>query len=110
MTAIAFVGAAVIGALGRWQATRLHRVGLPLGTFVVNVAAAFVAGLLTGTSTTVALIAVTAGLGSLSTFSTVAAEIRDLRAEHSPSRAVGYAVVTFGAGIAAAALGLSLAD
>lgn len=110
MTVLAFVGAAAIGAIGRWQAVHLDREGLPFGTLLVNVVAAFVAGLLTGVSPTLGVIVVTAGLGSLSTFSTLTAEIVDLRCEHGALRAIAYAVVTCTLGIAAATLGLAIAE
>ena len=110
MTAAAFLVAAALGGVTRWQVSYLNRDGMPFGTLLINVAAAFVAGLLVDVSATVAVIVTTGFLGSLSTFSTVAAELVDLHREHGTVRAVIYAAVTCVLGVSAAALGLAIAD
>lgn len=109
MTALAFLIAAALGGVARWRVSSLNRDGMPLGTLLVNVAAALAAGLLVDVSATVAVIVTTAFLGSLSTFSTVTAELVDLRDGHGLTRSVAYGVVTGAAGIGAAALGLAIA-
>ena len=51
MTVIAVPLLAVVGALLRWQLSRLNGT-IPLGTFLVNICASFGAGLLIGSSDT----------------------------------------------------------
>lgn len=90
-------------------ARRWNRSDWPIGTLLVNVAGAFLLGLVhDSTGTEITLIGV-AGLGSLTTFSTVAGETIDLTAGPQPRRAAAYVATTFVAGIAAAAAGLALA-
>ncbi len=107
MTAVAaFVAAAALGAVMRWQAGRL----LPSvwGTFVVNVAGAFALGALSGVGHTAAAVIGVGGLGGLTTFSTLAAELRDLASRH-PVKAAAYLTATLTAGLGAAAAGIRLA-
>lgn len=108
MVAVAFVLAAAVGGLTRWQMTRLNRAGLPLGTGLVNVVAAFAAGLATCLGETAAVVVVTGLLGATSTFSTVTAELVELRSTHGWARSAGYAAVTAVVGVAAAWLGIEL--
>lgn len=108
MTVIGFVVAAAVGGVARWQSTRLNQPGLPVGTFVVNVVAAFAAGLAVDVSTTAALIVTTALLGSLSTFSTLTGELFDLRESHGPLRSTAYAAATLVGGVGAASFALAL--
>lgn len=109
MTVVAFVVAAMLGGVMRWQASRLNRPAFPFGTFGVNTVAAFVAGLAAGASTTVSLVLVTAYLGSMSTFSTVTGELVDLRETVGLPRSIAYGTSTLAAGVAVAWLGLSIA-
>ena len=107
MIAVGFALLAAVGALARWQAGALSRADWPAGTLIVNVAAAFVLGLLhdvaDGTMTVIG-----AGLlGSLSTFSTVIRELVDT-SERRPGAAAAYLAVTVVAGIAAAWVGIEL--
>lgn len=101
--------AAALGGLVRWQGTRLNADGRPLGTLTANVAAAFAAGLASGVSATVAVVLTTAFLGATSTFSTVMAELVDLRESFGLGRSAAYGAVTCAAGVGAAAIGLSIA-
>lgn len=108
MTAVAFAFAAAAGGLARWRMTRLNRRPIPVGTLTVNVTGGFVAGLAAGVSATVAVVLVTAFLGSMSTFSTFAGELADLL-DRRPTAAAAYVTVTLLAGITAAWIGLSVA-
>lgn len=83
---------------------------MPAGTFVVNVVASFVAGLVVGLSADLGTIVAVGTLGSASTFSTFVAEIDDLRRDHGRARSALYVVLTCAVGIGAAALGLAMAD
>ena len=76
MTAALFGLAAGTGALLRWQAGRL--LPRPLATLAVNVVGAFALGLLSSASDPVMTIAGAGGLGALTTFSTLADDIRQL--------------------------------
>lgn len=103
-----FAGLAAAGAVLRWGAAVLLG-GRLAATLIVNVVASFAAGLAAGTeSDTVRLLASTALLGSLSTFSTVVREVVALWRTGERRTAVGYAVATLGLGVAAASVGLAL--
>lgn len=110
MTAVAFVVLAMSGTIVRAATVRrFNRPLLPLGTLAVNVAGAFTLGLLTAASSSVATAVGAGGLGSLTTFSTVAQELAVMTRLGSPVRAVVYAVVTLVAGVSAALVGMELA-
>jgi CrcB protein len=106
VTVVGFVGAAAVGGLVRWAAGA--RLPPPLGTLAVNLVGAFVLGFLAGAGPTARTLVGVAFLGSLTTFSTVMVELRDL-ANRRPGAAAGYAAVTFLGGTALAWLGLRLA-
>ncbi|MEE9414692.1 MAG: CrcB family protein [Acidimicrobiales bacterium] len=110
MTVPLFVLAAALGALTRWQLTRLNDTDLHLGTVLVNVGAAFAAGLAVEASSTVALVFTTALLGSLSTFSTVMSELANHLTGGRRRQAISYLALSVTAGIAAASIGLELAN
>ena len=103
---------AAIGAPARYLTDRaLQRripTQLPVGTLVVNLLACFVLGLVTSAAAlspgAVALVG-TGFCGALSTWSTFAYEVAELRAR---ALAVGYLVLTLVAGLALAALGYAL--
>lgn len=104
MTAVLFGLAAGAGALLRWQAGRwLPR---PLATLAVNVIGAFALGLLTGAADPVMTVAGAGGLGALTTYSTLADDVRNLWTA-STAKAVGYIGATLIGGIGAAAAGLA---
>ena len=94
------------GALLRWQAGRL--LPQPLATLSVNVAGAFALGLLNGAADPLATIVGIGGLGALTTFSTLADDVRDLWTA-STAKAVAYVAATLALGLGAAAAGLALA-
>jgi CrcB protein len=110
LVALAFAGAASVGALARVEViARVNGVRWPFGTVAVNVAGSFLAGLtaahLHGDARTVVL---TAGLGALTTFSTFAVEGRTLWADHAPALSLAYLAGTAGLCVAAASVGLAL--
>ncbi len=113
-----FVVAAALGAWVRagvtvWTAglgglaARSVRV-LPVGTLAVNLTGALALGLVHGWGGPAATVVGTAGVGALTTFSTLSAEVVALRDEH-PGVAAGYLVVSLVGGVGLAALGLSIA-
>ena len=106
MIVVGFVGAAALAGLVRW--TTSTRLPAPLGTLLVNLAGALALGLLAGAGPTARTVAGGAFLGSLTTFSTVMVELRDLR-RRRPAAAVAYAGSTIVGGVALAWLGLRLA-
>lgn len=108
MTVPLFVLGAAFGALIRWQMTRLNRTDLHLGTLLVNIVAAFAAGLAVEVSSAIAVILATALLGSLSTFSTVMSELANHLTGGQRRQAAAYAILTVVAGVAAASIGLEL--
>lgn len=107
MIPILFVLTAAAGTLLRWQASLTVPVRA-LGTFAVNVGGAFALGLLSTASADSQLIGGVAGLGAMTTFSTLVAEAIELD-EISRTLAVRYVAATFVVGVGAAWLGLQLA-
>jgi CrcB protein len=84
---------------------------IPWRTFVVNVAGALLLGLVVaGQWFDNPVIVAIAGLGSLTTFSTVAAETGGLLDDHKRGLAIAYVVLTIAVGVAAASLGLIIGD
>lgn len=93
--------------------------GWPTATFLVNVAGAFVLGLLlealarsgpdTGRRRMVRLFAGTGFCGALTTYSTLAVEIDLLAGHDRQGLAAGYALASVAAGLLAATAGISVA-
>ena len=112
MTVMAFIALAVIGTLIRAIVTAGPAAGaVPWRTLGVNCAGAFILGAIMTSQLGDAPIAVTvAGLGSLTTFSTVAGETAALLADGHKRTAILYVGLTLVAGIAAAWLGLELGE
>ena len=112
MTAVAFVLVAVVGTLVRAAFTANQVAGrFPWRTFVVNILGAFLLGLVvTSNWWNNPVVVATAGLGSLTTFSTVAAETASLLDNGQRRRAMAYVGSTVLVGVAAAWFGLSLGD
>ncbi len=109
MMALAFGVLAAIGALGRWQMSRLNSPHWPAATLTINVGAAFVLGLLADSSPSTLTLAGVGLLGSYSTYSTVVREVVELSDAESTRWAARYLVVTLVLGLAAAFVGLELA-
>lgn len=107
MTAALFVVAAAAGTLVRWRVGDALR-ARGQATLLVNVSGAFLLGLLADASDPSRVVAGVAGLGALTTFSTLVAELVELAAEDR-RRAVAYGLTTFVLGVAAAWVGLRLA-
>lgn len=112
ITLLVAVGAAV-GAPLRYLTDRgvqaRHRTPFPLGTFAVNLAAAFVLGLVAGAgnhlSAGMAALIGTGFCGALSTFSTFSYETLRLAQRREVLLAATYVVSSVAAGLAAATLG-----
>ena len=112
MTALAFVLVAAAFTLVRALATA-GQAGdeIPWRTFAVNVGGTFVLGLIVASQWwDDPVIASGAALGSLTTFSTVAAETANLLDNGRKGRAIAYVGLTLVVGIAAAWLGLIIGD
>ena len=107
MIALAFAGLAAVGSLARWQMARYNRADWPLGTLVVNLAAAFTLGLLHGAADGAVTVIGAGLLGSISTFSTVVREVTDT-AESRPSAALSYLAATVAHGVGVAWVGIEL--
>ena len=110
-TAVAFVLAAIAGALARAEVgRRWNRTdGFPAGTLVVNVTGSFLLGLLADTAPPAITVWGVAGLGAYTTFSTFARDAVALAEGRRAAVAVAYVGATCLLGIAAAAAGVSLA-
>lgn len=109
---IAFAALAVVGTLVRAFVTAGPNPGqIPWRTLGVNCLGALALGVLLTSQPGHAPIAVTvAGLGSLTTFSTVAGEAASLLDDGHKRTAILYVGLTLIAGIAAAWIGLELGE
>jgi CrcB protein len=108
MIVIAFVAAAGLGTVLRWQSVRWNRPGRRFGTLTVNVVASFALGLLVGASADTVVILGVAHLGSLSTFSTVMREVSTDIDSGRQAGAAAYIALTVTLSVAAAATGIAL--
>lgn len=103
MIPVLFAVAAGTGALIRW------RIGLvlppPFGTLLVNIVGAFGLGLVDHWSGPELTVVGVAGLGALTTFSTLSDDLVGL-AVRRPVAATAYLVATVAGGLGAAALGM----
>ena len=107
---------AAVGAPARYLTDRtLQRhipMRLPLGTFVVNLVASFVLGVVagaSGVSSSVAALVGTGFCGALSTWSTFAFEVVSLTRASERATAGAYLAVSLVGGIGLAAAGYALA-
>ncbi len=111
MTAVAFVLVAVVATLLRVFATSGQPATvLPWRTLAVNVTGSALLGLWVGAGWSNQIVITVAGLGSFTTFSTVAAESAALLDNRARSTAVAYLGLTLILGVAAALLGLEVGD
>ena len=118
MNVMLWAGVLVIGGLGsvarfmvdRAVARRAAR-SFPFGTFTVNVSGALLLGLVTGLALShqAALLAGTAFVGAYTTFSTWMLETQRLAEERQLWTALANVVVSMVVGLAAAAVGQSIA-
>lgn len=110
-TAIAFTVLAVLGTLTRAALTADQPAGaIPWRTLAVNVAGAFILGVVTARWHDAPIAITIAGLGSFTTFSTVAGETASLLDDGHRRTAIAYVGLTLVVGIASAWLGLSIGD
>ena len=114
MSAFVWIGVAALGGAGALLRFRLDAFvqmrsagEFPLGTLAVNLTGALCLGLLTGLSVTGGglMLAGTGLLGSFTTFSTWMLETERLAEEGEERLALANIAVSFGGGLAAAALG-----
>ena len=112
ITAVAFVAAAVVGALARAEAGRRwnRHDGIAVGTLVVNVTGSFLLGLLSeATPPTITVLGV-GGLGAYTTFSTFARDAVALVELRRAATAALYVGATLVLGVAAAAAGVAITN
>ena len=101
MITIAFLAAAAAATVVRAILREKLDRSFPVGTFTVNVAGSFALGLIATTSGDTALVIGTGALGSLTTYSTFAAQVID-------DRQWLYVPITIVACVAAASLGWTI--
>lgn len=105
MTFLAFGAVALVGTLARWQLSA--RLGSPQGTFAANIAGSFALGLLHTAGPDAMVVVGIGGLGALTTFSALAAELMEMW-PRSRTRALAYGSLTLACGVTAALLAISL--
>ena len=112
MTIVGFVVVAAVATLARALFTADQPKGqIPWRTFTLNVIGSFLLGLILASAWWDNPVVVgVAGLGSLTTFSTVAAEAAALIEDERGRTAMTYVVLTVVVGIAAAMIGISIGD
>ena len=98
------------GSLLRWGLQNSGKWSKPAGTFVANIIASFLLGVLLGGSPSAGTVTVigTGFLGSFSTFSTVMMEVSDELEDNRRLVAAIYLCLSVVAGVAAAFLGLEV--
>lgn len=106
MTVALVAVAAIIGALARWELTRLS--WRPMGTFVANMTGAFALGLIASSTGDERTVLGLAGIGALTTVSGLVDDAAALQERGRANQAVAYVVSSIVLGIAAAWLGMSL--
>lgn len=111
MTVLLVALGAAVGAPLRYLTDRMiqsrHRGLFPFGTLTVNVAGSFILGLVAASSMTTYALVGTGFCGALTTYSTFGYETLRLVEQRAPRRALANVVVSIGAGLAAAALGVA---
>lgn len=109
LTALAFLVVAGVASVVRLvlRGAVPAPAGFPLGTLAVNLAGSFLLGLIATWEAPTATIVGTAGIGALTTFSTLSSEVVMLWGGRRPL-AVAYAVVTIAGGVGLAWLGIHL--
>lgn len=111
MTAVLFVAVAALATLIRAVLTfGQSPPSLPWRTLAVNIAGSFLLGLMLGAGWSDRIVLSAAGLGSVTTFSTVAAEAAALIDDGHRRRTMAYVGLTLVVGVAAAWLGLSIGE
>jgi CrcB protein len=110
ITVVAFTIAAASGALARAEAGRRwnRHDGIALGTLVVNVTGSFLLGLLADVAAPTVTVLGVAALGAYTTFSSFARDVVALGEARRYALAGFYVATTYGLGIAAATLGVTI--
>ena len=89
---------------------RLHRSWIPFETLGINISGSFLLGLVINNHGNLGLIIGTGFAGAFTTWSTLAVEAHSLVQIKSHAKAFAYLLLTFILGIAAAGLGIALAN
>ena len=107
---VVFFLVAAGGSLLRWGLQNSGKWSKPAGTFVANIIASFLLGVLLGESPSAETVTVigTGFLGSFSTFSTVMMEVSDELEDNRRLVAAIYLCLSVVAGVAAAFFGLEV--
>ena len=107
---VVFFFLAAGGSLLRWGFQNSGKWSKPAGTFVANIIASFLLGVLLGGSPSAETVTIigTGFLGSFSTFSTVMMEVSDELEDNRRLVAAIYLCLSVVAGVAAAFLGLEV--
>jgi CrcB protein len=111
ITVIAFVAAAIVGALARAEAGRRwnRHDGLAIGTLIVNITGSFLLGLLAGVGPPTVTVLGVGGLGAYTTFSSFARDAIALVERRRAALMAIYVVATCVLGVVAASAGVALA-
>ncbi|HEC08653.1 MAG TPA: CrcB family protein [Acidimicrobiales bacterium] len=111
ITAALFVAAAAVAGALRFVLSHLNRDHhhIPVGTLLVNLGGAFLLGWASTLGSPASTVVGVAGLGALTTVSTLVHEIQERWRDDRYLAVAVYATVTLIGGIAAAGAGLALA-
>lgn len=112
ITIVLFALAAAAGTLARAESARRwnQHAGIPAGTLAVNVTGSFCLGLLTQLGSPAITVVGVGALGAYTTFSSFARDTVALAEDGNARQVAAYVAATCILGIAAAALGVALAD
>lgn len=110
LTFVLFILLAAIGSVVRWTLQNSRKWGKSSGTFIANIIASFLLGVLLGGSPSGEEVTIIGSgfLGSFSTFSTVMMEVSDELEKEKRVLASTYLVASIITGVAAAFLGLEV--
>ncbi len=110
LTFVLFILLAAIGSVLRWTLQNSRKWGKPSGTFIANIIASFLLGVLLGGSPSGEEVTIIGSgfLGSFSTFSTVMMEVSDELEKGKRNLASTYLAASIITGVAAAFLGLEV--
>ena len=110
LTFVLFILLAAIGSVVRWTLQNSRKWSKSLGTFIANIIASFLLGVLLGGSPSGEEVTIIGSgfLGSFSTFSTVMMEVSDELEKEKRVLASTYLVASIITGVAAAFLGLEV--
>tara|TARA_A100001037_G_scaffold297894_1_gene320586 strand:- start:296 stop:694 length:399 start_codon:yes stop_codon:yes gene_type:complete len=110
LTFVLFILLAAIGSVLRWTLQNSRKWGKSSGTFIANIIASFLLGVLLGGSPSGEEVTIIGSgfLGSFSTFSTVMMEVSDELEKEKRGLASTYLATSIITGVAAAFLGLEV--